>query len=191
MQGPRSLSQPGEGWGLVFVSWQPLVRHGGEVMAKSLRGPNGLANRHHSDGCGRAADDPGQPLACHARDGEPQTLEAWQELYELVEKLPADLREVFDLLAFQHRGGPGERSGPVVGRVPARPARVTIHRVAGEDRLSAGQDDLIGRCRRHLRPLDGAPIGELADLMSSTARRKASSPGPTNIDSDVCSDGGI
>ncbi len=93
------------------------VRHffnlGGEVirrelldLAKSLRGPNGLGNRHHSDGCGRAADDPGQPLACHAQDGEPQTLEAWQELYELVEKLPADLREVFDLLAFQQMPQP-------------------------------------------------------------------------------------
>ncbi len=68
---------------------------------------------------------------------------------------------------------------------------MTLHRVAGEDRLSPGRDDLIGRRSRHLRPLDGTPIDDCGLVNSSSAtglealylrNLKATYAGPAHLD---------
>lgn len=63
-------------------------------LAAKYRGQHGFAVHHHSDG--------GAAVAGHA--GEPRSVEGWAELLELVEKLPDDVRAVFDLLVFQQMG---------------------------------------------------------------------------------------
>jgi RNA polymerase sigma-70 factor (ECF subfamily) len=67
-------------------------------LARHYQGPNGPGTKHHTDPRGQAADDPGGALGWAADGREPGSPAEWRELYERVEALPRDEREVFDLL---------------------------------------------------------------------------------------------
>jgi RNA polymerase sigma-70 factor (ECF subfamily) len=64
-------------------------------LADRYRGAHGVGANHHTDPTGGAVGghpDPG---------GGPQTLAEWAEFHRLVERLPAEEREVFGLLWYQ------------------------------------------------------------------------------------------
>jgi RNA polymerase sigma-70 factor (ECF subfamily) len=68
-------------------------------MARHYSGPAGIGSKHHTDGAGKAADDPGGPLLSLA-DGEsgPDNLESWTRFHAAVEVLPEREKEVVSLL---------------------------------------------------------------------------------------------
>jgi RNA polymerase sigma-70 factor (ECF subfamily) len=65
------------------------------------QGPQGHGANHHTDGEGRAADDPGGVYSRHAVRGEPSSAAEWAEFLEAVEMLPEEEREVVDLVWVQ------------------------------------------------------------------------------------------
>ena len=70
-------------------------------LARHHLGPEGHGRHHHTDGAGKAADDPGGGLhSLPYGKGEPSTPEAWIEFHELVEGLPEEQREVARLRWF-------------------------------------------------------------------------------------------
>src|SRR5262249_12747357 len=72
-------------------------------LAKHHYGPQG-AGAHHASAGDRAADSSGGATAETAAPDlthEPGRLEAWSEFHRQVEGLPAEEREVFDLLWYQ------------------------------------------------------------------------------------------
>jgi RNA polymerase sigma-70 factor (ECF subfamily) len=73
-------------------------------LSKHHFGPHGQAAKHHTEG--RAApDDEDGPLAQEVDAGdEPATLEGWARFHELVEVLPEEEREVFNLLWYEGLG---------------------------------------------------------------------------------------
>lgn len=84
-------------------------------LAKRHQGPDGLGANHHTDGEGRAADDPGGPLEGTAAPphNEQADLEAWAHFHEQVERLPDEEREVFRLLWYE--GLSREEAAAVLG----------------------------------------------------------------------------
>jgi RNA polymerase sigma-70 factor (ECF subfamily) len=68
-------------------------------LARHHFGPEGQGAKHHTDGGGIAADDPGGVLSNETDESNrPETLERWAAFHEAVERLPNDLREVFQLV---------------------------------------------------------------------------------------------
>lgn len=68
-------------------------------LSRRYDGKRGIGANHHSDGAGRAADDPGGPLHNLADPcAEPETLEAWAHFHEAVGRLPEDEQQVFGLI---------------------------------------------------------------------------------------------
>jgi RNA polymerase sigma-70 factor (ECF subfamily) len=59
-------------------------------------GPEGIGANHHTDGCGKAADDANGPLGTVTDDTEMPV--GWDRMHELIEALPADERAVVDCL---------------------------------------------------------------------------------------------
>ncbi len=59
-------------------------------------GPHGAAGKHHSDG--GSSNDGGVIQNTPAASGEPDSLEAWSQFHETVDKLPDDEREGFQLV---------------------------------------------------------------------------------------------
>ncbi len=68
-------------------------------LARHYFGPQGLGANHTSRGGAEGSRDP--VLAQPAPADEPSTLAAWCEFHEQVRHLPADEREVVDLLFYQ------------------------------------------------------------------------------------------
>lgn len=69
-------------------------------LGKHFFGPEGQGTKHHTDGL--PADDDGGSI--HRQEdaaGPPESLVAWSEFHEQIDKLPDEEREVFDLLWFQ------------------------------------------------------------------------------------------
>ncbi|MEL6896049.1 MAG: sigma-70 family RNA polymerase sigma factor [Planctomycetota bacterium] len=68
-------------------------------MIRHYYGALGVGENYQTEGGGRAADDAGGAVAqAHNAAGtEPLTLQDWSAFHEAVEKLPEDLREVFEL----------------------------------------------------------------------------------------------
>jgi RNA polymerase sigma-70 factor (ECF subfamily) len=63
-------------------------------LARHYQGPEGLGANHHTDGA-----DPGGRLDQFADgSGPPETLEGWAAFHEAVGRLPAEERQVVDLL---------------------------------------------------------------------------------------------
>ncbi len=65
-------------------------------LQRSFFGPEGEGANHHTDGAGHAADDRGGPLLDAADEREVPV--AWDRFHALVESMPADEKEVVDLL---------------------------------------------------------------------------------------------
>jgi RNA polymerase sigma-70 factor (ECF subfamily) len=66
------------------------------------QGPRGHGANHHTDGGGRAADDPGSVYSRHAVcRGEPSSAAEWAAFLEAVETLPREEREAVDLVWVQ------------------------------------------------------------------------------------------
>jgi RNA polymerase sigma factor (sigma-70 family) len=73
-------------------------------MARHYQGPEGLGAHHHTDSEGRSPDDQGGPLQSHPEDRhESLSLEEWALFHEEVEKLPEDVRAVYDLIWYEGR----------------------------------------------------------------------------------------
>lgn len=71
-------------------------------LARKYAGPHGLGANHHSDRHGKAADDPGEPLAVqHWNGGKPEDLEQWLKFHECVENLPSEEHQVMHLRWYQ------------------------------------------------------------------------------------------
>jgi RNA polymerase sigma-70 factor (ECF subfamily) len=71
-------------------------------LARHYQGPKGLGAKHHTDGESKAADDSDGPLANQwDGKGEPESLEDWTLFHEAVGALPAEEREVFNLLWYE------------------------------------------------------------------------------------------
>jgi len=68
-------------------------------LARHHFGPEGQAAKHHTDECGRVADD-GNRLVENLPDhsASPKSLGAWADFHEAVERLPTEERDVFELL---------------------------------------------------------------------------------------------
>jgi RNA polymerase sigma-70 factor (ECF subfamily) len=105
--------------------------------ARKYAGPHGLGANHHTDGSGKAADDPGQPLARQAdAGGEPGSLDAWTRFHEWVKNAPPPLREAFNLLWYQ--GLPIEAAAKLARVSPRtmkrrwQDARIALARALGE-----------------------------------------------------------
>jgi len=68
-------------------------------MARRHQGPEGVGANHHTDGAGKAADDPGGPLLNQPDGGsEPDSLEDWTRFHAAVEGLPEEEKEVVGLI---------------------------------------------------------------------------------------------
>lgn len=65
-------------------------------FARHYNGPEGEGAHHHTDGV-----DPGARLAGVADGRMPETLDAWAAFHEAVEQLPAEEREVTELLWYR------------------------------------------------------------------------------------------
>ena len=65
-------------------------------LKKSYFGPQGHGRNHHTDH--QPSDEKGGVL--HGSAEEPEDLEMWTDFHESVEKLPDDLREVFNLVYY-------------------------------------------------------------------------------------------
>ncbi len=102
-------------------------------MARHYAGPQGHGANYHTDGAGRAADDPGGPL-CRQIDpcGEPSSVAEWKEFLKRVASLPEDEREVFDLLWVQ--GLTQEEAAELLG-ISIR----TVRRIWQRTRLSLAE----------------------------------------------------
>jgi RNA polymerase sigma factor (sigma-70 family) len=105
--------------------------------ARKYAGPRGLGANHYTDGCGKAADDSGQPLARQAdAGGEPGSLEAWTRFHEWVKNAPPCLQEAFNLLWYQKLSI--EAAAKLVGVSPStmkrrwRDAQIALARSLGE-----------------------------------------------------------
>ena len=71
-------------------------------LARKYGGPHGLGANHHSDRCGKAGDDPGEPLDLQPWDGgKPVDLEQWTQFHECVKKLPREERQLTHYLWYQ------------------------------------------------------------------------------------------
>ncbi|MFO0878352.1 MAG: sigma-70 family RNA polymerase sigma factor [Gemmataceae bacterium] len=70
-------------------------------LAHHHLGPQGHGAKHHTDGAGKAADDPGGVLETKAESSEPETLREWADFHEQVERLPDEERQLFGLLWYQ------------------------------------------------------------------------------------------
>jgi RNA polymerase sigma factor (sigma-70 family) len=88
-------------------------------FARRYNGPGGLGARHETVGVGA---DPKSPPKYEPADsrGEPNNLLEWSEFHELVEGLPEEEREVFDLLWYQQLSQ--EQAAEILG-VTARTIR--------------------------------------------------------------------
>jgi RNA polymerase sigma-70 factor (ECF subfamily) len=72
-------------------------------------GPHGIGRKHHTDV--QPADDRGGAL--HSREAEPLDLGAWTEFHERVASLPAEQREIVDLLYYE--GVSQEEAAAILG----------------------------------------------------------------------------
>jgi RNA polymerase sigma-70 factor (ECF subfamily) len=72
-------------------------------------GPHGIGRNHHTDV--QPADDRGGAL--HSREAEPLDLGAWTEFHERVASLPAEQREIVDLLYYE--GVSQEEAAAILG----------------------------------------------------------------------------
>jgi len=71
-------------------------------LTKHHSGPEGQGANHHTDGAGKAADDPGGPLKREPDpSGEPGSLEDWSAFHQAVEALNVEEREVVNLLWYK------------------------------------------------------------------------------------------
>jgi RNA polymerase sigma-70 factor (ECF subfamily) len=66
-------------------------------LAKKHFGPEGIGANHHTDGL--PADDKGGSL--HDKAEQPRDLSEWTEFHSLVERLPAEELEVFNLVYYE------------------------------------------------------------------------------------------
>lgn len=81
-------------------------------LAKHHLGPEGGGANHHTDG--QAPDEKGGVLAVRAESvEEPTTVAEWTEFHTLIESLPVQERDVFDLIWYQ--GLPQEDAAKVLG----------------------------------------------------------------------------
>jgi RNA polymerase sigma-70 factor (ECF subfamily) len=72
-------------------------------------GPHGIGRKHHTDV--QPADDRGGAL--HSLEAEPLDLGAWTEFHERVASLPAEQREIVDLLYYE--GVSQEEAAAILG----------------------------------------------------------------------------
>jgi RNA polymerase sigma-70 factor (ECF subfamily) len=71
-------------------------------LRRHYQGPQGHGANHHTDGGGRAADDPGGVYSRHAVcRGEPSSAAEWAAFLKAVELLPEKQRAVVDLVWVQ------------------------------------------------------------------------------------------
>ena len=61
-------------------------------------GPEGAAGKHHSDVFGDSTGDGGVIKNILSQNGEPESLESWEQFHETVDQLPEEEREIFQLV---------------------------------------------------------------------------------------------
>jgi RNA polymerase sigma-70 factor (ECF subfamily) len=83
-------------------------------LAKHYFGPQGLGTLHASTPDGASGDEkPGLPLDIADPTHDPDRLDAWTEFHHLVDALPDEQREAFDLIWYQ--GLPRAEAAEVLG----------------------------------------------------------------------------
>ena len=68
-------------------------------LARQHMGPYGMGTKHHTDGAGKAADDPGGRLHVSI-DNRCEPDEDWTRFHQEVEALPDELRDVVELIFY-------------------------------------------------------------------------------------------
>ncbi len=85
-------------------------------MARHYHGPQGLASNQDTGGLDRAGKKKGAGCAPGDRADEPANLSEWTEFHGLVESLPEEEREVFNLLWYE--GLPQAEAARILGIAP-------------------------------------------------------------------------
>jgi RNA polymerase sigma-70 factor (ECF subfamily) len=91
-------------------------------LYRRYHGPEGMA-RHHDSVARRRPGKSGEDTKIQrpepqADTADPQSIESWTQLHEAAERLPAELKEVFDLVWYHGSGWNRPRSRNYLGLLP-------------------------------------------------------------------------